>query len=80
MPRYPMHLRNGTDELLDLDGMDLTLEAVPTAALRAARDRIAHDVMNGRIECKYRIDVEDEHGTIVHSLAFADAVEFVPAP
>ena len=74
-----MHLRDGVDELLDPDGMHMPEDAVPGIALRAARDCIAGDAQNGRIELKYRIDVEDEHGKIVHSVAFPDAVEIVPA-
>lgn len=55
-------------------------DAVPGVALRAARDCTAGDVMNGRIELKYRIDVEDEHHDIVHSVSFADAVEIISGP
>ncbi len=60
MPRYFLHLRDGDDELLDPDGVHMPEDAVPGVALRAARDCIAGDAMNGRIEFKYRIDVEDE--------------------
>lgn len=79
MPRYYLHLRDGVDELLDPDGMDMPADAVTSATLLAARDCIAGDVLNGRIDFKYRIDVEDEHHVIVHSLPFADAVEIIPA-
>ena len=79
MPHYRMHLRDGNDELLDPDGVYMPAQAVPGAALRAARDCIAGDVMTGRIEFKYRIDVEDDDGRVVYSLPFADAVEIVPA-
>jgi hypothetical protein len=74
-----MHLRDGTDEVLDPDGTTLPPEAVPGAALYMARDCMSHDLRNGRIELKYRIDVHDEAGEIVHSQSFADAVEIVPA-
>ena len=80
MPHYRMHLRDGVDELLDPDGVHMPPEAVPGAALRAARDCIAGDIMTGRIELKYRIEVEDEHRQVVHSLPFADAFEIIPAP
>lgn len=80
MPHYYLHLRDGVDELLDPDGINMPADAVPGFALRAARDCIAGDVMNGRIEFKYRIDVEDENGNVVHSVPFAEAIEIVPAP
>lgn len=80
VPHYRLHLRDGVDELLDPDGVYISADAVPGFALRAARDCIAGDVMNGRIEFKYRIDVEDDRGTVVHSIAFIDAIEIIPSP
>ena len=51
---------------------------VPAAALRSARDCIAGDVKNGRIDLHYRIEVVNENGELVHTLPFSDAVEVVP--
>ena len=79
MPRFFMHLRDGKDEVLDDDGVEMDLEAVPGVALFAARDCIAADVRNGRVDLDCRIDVHDEGGELVHSQAFVDAVEFVRA-
>jgi hypothetical protein len=79
MPKYFMHLRDGEDEVLDPDGTVMAEDAVPAAALAAARDCMAGDVRRGRIELKHRIDVCDEAGAIVYSLDFADAVDIVPA-
>jgi hypothetical protein len=72
-------LRDGTDEVPDADGIEMPLIAVEAAALLSARDCIAEDARNGRIELKYWIEVHDEHGSVVHSLSFADAVAIVPA-
>ena len=77
MPLYFMHLHNSTDELLDPDGLILPEEAVAGAALTAARDCMAHDLRSGRIDLRYRIDVQNEEGEIVHTLHFADAFELV---
>jgi hypothetical protein len=79
MPRYFMHLRDSTDEVLDPEGLEVSPEAIQGAALLAARDCIAEDVRTGRIELKYRIDVHDGQGAVVHTISFADAVEIVPA-
>lgn len=79
MPHYLFHLRDSIDQLLDPDGVNMAADEVPGAALRAARDCIAGDAMNGRIDLRYRIDVEDEDQRIIHSLPFADAVELIPA-
>jgi len=75
MPRYFMHLRDGTDVVLDPEGVEMPAEAVVGAALFAARDCIAGDVRDGKIDLHCRIDVHDERGKLVHSLPFADAVE-----
>jgi hypothetical protein len=36
---------------------------------------MAGDVKHGRLDLRYRIDVHDENGKVVHRLAFPDAVE-----
>ena len=75
VPRYFMHLIDSTDVLLDPDGMVIPPEMVERVALRAARDCMAGDVQNGRLDLRYRIDVHNESGMVVHQLAFADAVQ-----
>ena len=77
MARYFLHLMDSVDQILDPEGMEMAADAVPGAALLAARDCIAGDVKNGRIDLHYRIDVHDDAGKLVHSLPFADAVEVV---
>jgi hypothetical protein len=73
---YYFHLRNGADVLLDPDGqMLLDLKAVIARALWEARAIIGADAVHGKIELGPRIDVEDEHGVIVHSLQFEQAVQ-----
>ncbi len=79
MPRYYFHLMDSVDEVLDPDGMEMPAEAVAGAALMQARDCMAGDVKGGKIDFHYRIDVHDEGGAVVHTLAFEDAVEIVPA-
>lgn len=80
MTRYFFHLRDGTDTLLDAEGVELAPSAVPPAALRAARDCIAHDALAGRINLKQQITVEDEAGAAVHVIEFVDAVEITFPP
>ncbi len=38
---------------------------------------MSEDVKSGRLDLHYRIDVHDESGELVHSLAFADALQIV---
>jgi hypothetical protein len=77
--RYYLHLRDGTDEILDLDGIDFSdLEALQTGTLTCARDIISDDIRSeGVMDQRYRIDAEDASGRIVHTLSFKDAVTII---
>lgn len=66
--------------LLDPDGVELALSAVPAAALKAARDCIAHDAKQGRLNLDQRIVVEDDTDATVHTIEFVDAVEITYPP
>ncbi|HEV2596464.1 MAG TPA: hypothetical protein VGU01_14830 [Sphingomicrobium sp.] len=74
MPRYYLHLRDEFTDTLEPEGKETPLEAVARTALLAARDCMAGDVRDGRLDLRYRIDVHDERSKLVHSLAFADAL------
>ena len=78
--RYYLHLRHGTDEMLDSEGLDRPdVDAVRKAALEAARDIIASDIRReGKLDFRYRIDAADEAGNLVWSLRFEDAVRIIP--
>jgi hypothetical protein len=76
-----MHLRNGTDELLDSEGIHLgNMEAIRRNVMNAARDILCGDLRNGVIDLRYRIDAEDELGKIVYTLAFKHAFNIIPEP
>lgn len=77
MARYFLHLRDGASELLDLDGIECSdAEALRRAVLANARDTMGNEVKStGMLDLRYRIDAEDEAGSIVHSLAFTQAVK-----
>ena len=77
MPRYFLHLRDSTDEVLDPEGVEIPADAIAGVALLQARDCMAGDVKGGRLDLHFRIDVHDERGKIIHTLPFADAVEVV---
>ena len=79
VPRYYFHLMDSVDVVLDPDGMEMPADAIVGAALMQARDCMAGDVKNGKLDLHYRIDVHDESGAVVHALQFEDAVEIVPA-
>lgn len=77
MPRYYMHLVDGEDRTLDPDGVEMPAEAIAGVALDQARDCMAGDVKNGRLDFGYRIDVHDESSKLVHSLPFKQALQII---
>lgn len=52
VPRYYMHLVDGHDVLLDLDGVELAADKVADCALDQARDCMAGDVHDGRLDLR----------------------------
>lgn len=82
MARFFLHLRDGTDEVLDPEGLELSdLRSVEKAALAGARDIISNEIKSsGLMDLRYRIDAENAAGEILHSLPFAQAVKVIPPP
>lgn len=79
MARYFMHLRDGTEQILDPEGLEFaTMEAVRKAVLVSARDLMTGDVRDGVIDFRFRIDVENEGGEIVYTLPFKHAINIIP--
>ena len=79
MALYFMHLRDGSDELLDPDGIEFAdMDAVKKAVLVTIRDLMAGDVRDGILDLRYWIDVETDTGQIVYSLPFKHAVNVIP--
>lgn len=63
----------------DMEGRELNgAAAISQACLNEARAIIAEDARGGSIMLDQRIDVQDEAGTVVHTLPFVDAVEIIP--
>ncbi len=79
MARYYMQLRDGTDHLLDPDGIEYAdIDVLKKKVLVAVRELISEDVKGGVIDLRFRIDAEDRDGMIVYTLDFADAVNIIP--
>ncbi len=79
MARYYLQLRDGSEQLLDPDGIEYAdLDELRKKVLVAVRDLISQDVKGGVIDLRFRIDAEDRDGTIVYTLGFAEAVNIIP--
>jgi hypothetical protein len=76
--RYYMQLRDGTEQLLDPEGIEYAdLDALRKKVLIAIRDMISEDVKSGVIDLRFRIDAEDRGGAIVYTLGFAQALHII---
>jgi hypothetical protein len=79
MARYYMQLRDGTEHLLDPDGIESAdLDELKKKVLIAVRGLMSEDIKGGVVDLRFRIDAEDREGIIVYTLAFAEAVKIVP--
>lgn len=79
MARYYMNLRDGTEELLDPEGLEFaTLDDLRKAVLNTVRDLMSEDLRQGMIDFRFRIDAEDEKGVIVYTLPFKHAINIIP--
>jgi hypothetical protein len=79
VPRYYMQLRDGTEQLLDPDGIEYAdMDALKKKVLLAVRDMISGDALGGVIDLRFRVDAEDRDGVIVYTLGFAEAVRVIP--
>jgi len=77
--RYFMNLRDGTEELLDPEGIEHeSLDTLRASVLATARDLMCGDIRRGIIDFRFRIDAEDADGEIVYTLPFKHAVNIIP--
>jgi hypothetical protein len=75
MPRFHFHVINDIDAP-DEEGEELdNLSAANLKAIDYARDLASAAVRQGRLDLKHRIDVEDEHGKVLLTVTFADAID-----
>jgi uncharacterized protein DUF6894 len=74
-----MQLRDGTEQLLDPDGVEYAnIDELKRKVLLAVRDLISGDAISGEIDMRFRIDAEDRDGVIVYTLALKEAVNIIP--
>lgn len=76
MPRFHFHLHNDMD-VPDEEGQELPdLDAALTWARTQARNLIGELVKEtGRLALHHRIDIVNEHGVVVGTVRFGDAVK-----
>ena len=71
-----MHFSDGNGFVEDHEGQELPGHgAARSVAIAAARDVMASDLREGRLDFASFIEVEDEAHTLLFTLTFGDAVE-----
>ena len=79
MARYYMQLRDGSDHILDPDGIEYAdIDELKKKVLIAVRELMSEDIKGGVIDLRFRIDAEDREGVIVYTMGFAEAVNIIP--
>jgi hypothetical protein len=74
MTLYSLHLRDGTEKLLDARPREYAcFQGLRSGMLAAAREALARDAGEGNLDFRFRIDAEDETGTVVCSLRLEQA-------
>lgn len=75
MPVYRFHVFNDIDAPPE-ESEDLpNLASAHLKAIDYARDLAAHAVRQGRLNLTHRIEVEDNEGTSLLTVTFADAID-----
>jgi hypothetical protein len=76
MPTYFLDVVTGNKCLEDPDGEDLeSVDLARAGASAAIRELVANDIREGRrLALERRVDIRDEHGTVVAGVEFSEAV------
>ena len=78
MPIYHLHLHNAITVALDEEGHDLPdIEAAVAHAVAGIRGLLGHEAIRGKIDLRGQIDITDEHGAVLRTVQFKDAVEII---
>jgi hypothetical protein len=81
MPLYHIQYHSSVDgPIAGGDGIELPdLEAAKALALREARGIMRTDLKEGVLDLRGYIDVQDEHGNVLHTLWLKQAVTMLGA-
>jgi hypothetical protein len=75
-----MHICDGHGFIEDEEGRELAGDVeAREEAIAAVRDIMAGDLRNGLLDLTSFIEVEDETGTLLFAVTFAEAVTLAPA-
>ena len=77
MPVFHLHLHNAHVDASDEQGHDLPdLDAAKAEALAGIRDFLGHEAKTGTLDFRGQVDIADEAGPILETIASKDAFTF----
>ncbi len=80
MPRFHLNLYNRAGASRDEEGLELPdLDSARAAAIDGIRSLASEEVRRGRLDLAGRVEILDEAGTLLATIAFAEAVEILPS-
>ena len=78
MATYHLHLINTHVEADDREGHLLaSLDEARAMAVDGIRGFLSHEVRDGRLDLRGRIDIEDDHGAVLATVRFDEAVSIM---
>jgi hypothetical protein len=81
VPLYFFHVHNSIGFVEDEEGRELPdLETARAEGLKGVRSILAEDVSKGHLDLGGRLEVIDEQGRLVLTIAFADALDLSRQP
>ena len=81
MPRFYLHVCNGSGFVEDEEGLELPgPEAARDAAIKGLRDIMAGEMQKGEIHAGSYIEVEDEDRRLLTTVFFREAVRVTSGP
>ena len=81
MPRFYLHICNGSGFTEDEEGQEFTSAAAARqGAIKGFRDLLAGEILGGSLAVGSFIEIEDENGEVVGTVAFHDAVTLDETP
>ncbi len=75
VPRFFLHLY---DDIIarDEEGQEFPdAEAARKSACVSAREMASTEVLNGHLDLRHRVDIEDESGTLLATVHFRDVID-----
>ena len=81
MPRYYLHICNGSGFTEDQDGHEFVdVDQAVEVAIRGIRDLMSEELRKGEINIASFIEIEDETRRLVRTVAFTEAVSVKSDP